>query len=333
MSGNREYKSDVFCMLFEDKENALQLYNALNGSEYKDSEEIEICRLDRGISLSVHNDAAFVLDSNLSIWEHQSSVCPNMPVRSLIYFTNTIEKMIKKRNIYGKGLIKIPTPRFAVFYNGTEEQPEQYDLKLSDAFIHPVKHPELELTCRVYNINKGRNKKLLDGCPVLKEYMIFVDYVREYHAKQDYENLEMAINLAIDRCIHDNVLQDFLIENRSEVVKMTQLDYTFDRQIELEREDARREGLEEGRKEGRKEGREEGREEGRKEGREEGREEGGWKLLISQVVKKFIAGKDIEQIVEETEESMDRIRPIMKVIKMHPSFGAEQVYDKLFPKK
>ena len=210
--------------------------------------------MDRGVSLSVRNDASFVLDSNLSIWEHQSTVCPNMPVRSLIYFTNTIEKRIKKRNIYGKGLIKIPTSRFAVFYNGVEEQPEQYDLKLSDAFLHPMENPEMELTCRVYNINKGRNKKLLDDCQVLREYTIFVDYVREYHAKQDYENLELAINLAIGRCIRENILRDFLIENRSEVVKVTQLDYTSDRQIELEREDARREGHEEGREEGRQEG-------------------------------------------------------------------------------
>ena len=76
--------------------------------------------------------------------------------------------------------------------------------------------------------------------------MIFVDYVRAYHAEQEYENLELAINLAIDRCIMENVLRDFLKEHRSEVVKVTQLDYTFDRQIELEREDAKREGIEQG---------------------------------------------------------------------------------------
>ena len=85
---------------------------------------------------------------------------------------------------------------------------------------------------------------------------MFVDYVRYYHAQQDYENLELAINLAIDRCIAEDLLHDFLMEHRSEVVKVTQLDYTFDRQIELEREDARTEGREEGIKEGIKEGRE-----------------------------------------------------------------------------
>ena len=68
--------------------------------------------------------------------------------------------------------------------------------------------------------------------------MIFVDYVREYHKREGYENLETAINLAINRCIEENVLKDFLSEHRSEVVKVTQLDYTFDRQIALEREEA-----------------------------------------------------------------------------------------------
>ena len=272
MSGNREYKSDVFSMLLEDKKNALQLYNALNGSQYTDPEQVEMRTLDSGVSLTVRNDAAFVLDSNLSIYEHQSSVCPNMPVRCLIYFTNIIEKMVNKRNLYGKSLVKIPTPRFAVFYNGPLDQPEQYELSLSDAFEHSIERPEIELTCRVYNINQGRNKQLLDACPVLKEYMIFVDYVREFHAQNDYEKLELAINRAIDRCIMEGVLKDFLIEHRSEVVKVTQLDYTFDRQIELEREDARETGLAEGREIGREEGREIGRAEGRAEGRAQGRE-------------------------------------------------------------
>ena len=87
-----------------------------------------------------------------------------------------------------------------------------------------------------------------------------MDYVREFHAQNDYEKLELAINRAIDRCIMEGVLKDFLIEHRSEVVKVTQLDYTFDRQIELEREDARETGLAEGREIGRAEGRTQGRE-------------------------------------------------------------------------
>lgn len=291
MAGNREYKSDVFSMLMEDKENALQVYNALNHSHYEDPELVEIYTLDKGVSLTVRNDSAFVLDSNLSIYEHQSTICPNMPARCLIYFTSIVERIVKKHNIYGKTLIRIPTPKFAIFYNGAAEQPEQYDLKLSNAFEQPVDNPEVELTCRVYNINQGRNVDLLGKCPMLRGYMTFVDYVREYYKKEEYENLETAINRAIDRCIEENVLKDFLIENRSEVVKVTQLDYTFDRQIELEREDARREGWEEGRKEGR--------EEGRKEGCAE---------IVRNMINRGMADDEIKLIVDCSQEFIDELK-------------------------
>ena len=45
MRKNREYKSDVFSMLMESKENALEVYNALNDSEYTNPEEVEIVQL------------------------------------------------------------------------------------------------------------------------------------------------------------------------------------------------------------------------------------------------------------------------------------------------
>ena len=151
MSGNREYKSDVFSMLMQDKERALQLYNVMNDSNYQNPEDVEMTTLDGGISLSVRNDASFVVDARLSIYEHQSTVCPNMPIRSLIYFSVILSDMLsdkknKKmigRNIYGKRLVKIPTPNFIVFYNGEEEQPEVQELKLSDAFEKPTDNPNL----------------------------------------------------------------------------------------------------------------------------------------------------------------------------------------------
>ena len=155
MAGNREDKSDVFSMLMEEPGDALEVYNALNHSDYRDPGRIEVCNLERGISLSVRNDAAFILDMNLNVYEHESTVCPNMPLRALIYVTNILEQWVKKQNIYGRRLVKIPTPRFVVFYNGAEEQRSQYRLKLSDAYANRIKKPELELTCTVYNTRTG----------------------------------------------------------------------------------------------------------------------------------------------------------------------------------
>ena len=90
-------KSDVFSMLMQDKERALQLYNAMNGSSYDNPEDVEIVIHDGGISLSVRNDASFIVDARLSIYEHQSTVCPNMPVRSLIYFSVILSDMLSDK--------------------------------------------------------------------------------------------------------------------------------------------------------------------------------------------------------------------------------------------
>lgn len=238
--GNREYKSDVFSMLMQDAT------NALNGTNYTNPDVVEIQALDKGISLSVRNDAAFMVGSAFNIYEHQSTVCPNMPVRNLIYFTTFISRFIKGRNIYGRSLVKLPVPKFAVFYNGSEDQPEEYEMRLSDAYEKKMDSPELELVCRVYNINLGRNNELLSGCDILREYAAFVEYVR-YYDKEQYDGLETAINLAINRCVKEGILSEFLKENRAEVIKVMQLDYTFDRQIVLERREAREEGHSRGR--------------------------------------------------------------------------------------
>ena len=273
MTGNREYKSDVFSMLLEEKENALLLYNALNDSDYTNPDDVEICTLEKGISLTVRNDASFVIDSSLNIYEHQSTVCPNMPLRSLIYVANHLEKRIKQQrlNLFGHTLVKIPTPKFIVFYNGKENQPERYEYKLSDCFEKETDNPQLELKCIVYNINKGNNAELLNRCGFLKDYMIFIDYVRYYY---DEKNLSLgdSIEYAINRCIDEDVLKDFLINRREEVAKVTNLDFTFERQIELEREEAENKGLLRGREEGMSRGREEGMELGRKAGLLEGKE-------------------------------------------------------------
>ena len=257
-NGNAKYSSDVFSMLLQDKNRALEIYNAMNGT---------------------------ILDANLSLYEHQSTYCPNMPLRHLIYIVGMLQKRAysQKRDLYGKTLLKIAVPHFVVFYNGKEHAPEQYELRLSDAFEHKTDTPELELVCRVYNINKGNNTELLEKSPTLREYMFFVDLVREYHAKNDFSDLEIAIKQAIDQCIRENVLKDFLIQHREEVTHMMTMDYTFERRLELQREEAI----------------------------EEGRE----LKLHEQIRKKLLKSKSLEQVADELEETLDAIRPLYEQIK------------------
>ena len=313
MAGNREYKSDVFSMLMQDKRRALELYNAMNDTDYDNPDEVEMVTLAGGISLSVRNDASFVVGDNLSIYEHQSTVCPNMALRSLIYFVAVIKERISGRhrqivdddggnyadgrqhgrNIYGKSLIKIPTPKFVVFYNGAEKQPEEMTQYLSDSFEQKTDDPELELKCKVYNINYGKNRAIMDECRWLDEYMMFVDKVREYHNNKDEEELEDDINKAIDYCIENDILKEFLSERRGEVTKVMALDYTFDKQLEMERAEA----WNGGKKEGIEEGRIEGREEGEKIGKDAMGE------AMSKLIKKLLEDGNIEEVRHVTSNS------------------------------
>ena len=244
MTENREYKSDAFSMLMEDKENALQVYNALNGSNYDDPEIVEIVNLENGISLSIRNDAAFIVGTDINIYEHQSSYSPNMPLRALIYYASIMQDMVGKRDLYSSRLINIPTPHFAVFYNGTTDRPPREVMRLSAAFEKPTDSPELELICTIYNINPGKDEMILQECRVLREYTIFVETVRQY----DQEGIENPIEKAISYCIENHILEKFLRERGAEVLKTMAMaiDMTFERREILIREEEKTEGRKEG---------------------------------------------------------------------------------------
>ena len=289
---NKEYKSDVFSMLLQDKKRAMEIYNAINGTDYDDPELVEMTTLDdKSFSLTVRNDASFILDANLSLYEHQSTYCPNMPLRDLLYFASIIQKQIKaqKRDIYGGRILKIPVPHFVVFYNGKEDAPDQYDLRLSDAFEKETEDPEIELVCHVYNINNGKNVPLLSKCQTLREYMYFVDMVRKNNEISG--NLEDAIEKAINQCMEENVLRDFLAQHREEVMHVMTLDYTFERRLEMQRAEAI--------------------EDGERIGKEIGKEE-----KLSEQIRKIIQeGKPLDQIADELEEVPETIRPLYEKIK------------------
>ena len=293
---NREYKSDVFSMLMEDKRYALEVYNALNGSSYEDPDQVEYVNLEKGISLSVRNDAAFIVDTDVSIYEHQSSYNPNMPLRALIYFVDIIrEHVIKNRDLFGYNPIRIPVPHFAVFYNGVANRPEKEILRLSDSYNKPTEEPELELTCTVYNINSGIGDRLLENCRVLEGYTVFVEKVREYRS----EGKDNPIDMAIDYCIENHILEDFFAKRRTEVLKVMTIDMTFERREVLIREEEH--------------------ESGRAEGLAEGISIGDFTRLASQIQKKIVKGKTLEVIADELESTVDEIKPIYDAVSKYPT--------------
>ena len=230
---NRNYKDTVFRMLFQDRENLLSLYNAVNGTAYEDVDGLVITTLQDAVYMNYKNDVSFVFDFTLSIYEHQSTVNQNMPLRDLIYVSKVLQGQMKDQDIYSSRQIKLPTPKFVVFYNGTDEQPEKQTLRLSDAYEKQLEEVELELTVTVYNINYGHNQKLLEACQTLKEYAQYVAAVREYAKEMP---LAEAVESAVDSCIRQGILEDFLRKNRAEAIEMSIFEYDEEKHLKSERE-------------------------------------------------------------------------------------------------
>ena len=252
---NRKYKDTVFRMLFKEKERLLELFNAVNNTNVCSVDEIEVTTLENAIYMSSKNDISCVVDMRLSLFEHQSTVNPNMPLRDLDYVAKCFSKYTMNRDIYSGKPIVLPTPKFLVFYNGTEKQPDVRELKLSDLYAHSEERPALELVVTQYNINAKENADILSQCRTLREYSQFIDCIRKH---QKEKAIEEAVNLAIDECIHKGILADFLKANKAEVKAMSI--YEFDAELhektvkDMAYEAGEKAGREAGEKAGRKAG-------------------------------------------------------------------------------
>lgn len=194
-----------------------------------------------------------------------------MPLRDLLYVSRVLQNRIRNENLYSKSLVRIPAPRFVVFYNGTDFQPEQQTLCLSDAFEKRQEEPSLELSVTVYNINPGYNRELLEACRLLREYAQYVEHVRSYTEELP---LSEAVEKAVDDCIRNGILNEFLSRNRAEAIEVSIFEYDEEKHMRSERKEWREIGREEGRAEGLKEGHAEGLKEGHAEGLKEGHAEG-----------------------------------------------------------
>lgn len=145
----------------------------------------------------------------------------------------------KKKNIYNKTLIKIPTPHYVVFYNGIDEMEEKRELHLSDAFEKIEKNGKYEWTADVYNINLGKNKQLMEQCRALYEYADFVQMVRNY--SNQYEDIKEAIKKALQEAIDKNYLDGYFKREQEEVFMTT----LFEVDKEIYENDLRKEGRKE----------------------------------------------------------------------------------------
>lgn len=236
LKANREFKSSIFSMLFADPKELLSLYNAMNHSHYSNPDELIIVTLFNVLYIGMKNDTAFLLGYYLNLYEHQSTPNPNMPLRHLFYVVREYTKLVDLARLYRSTPVKIPNPRFVVFYNGKEKQPERQILKLSDLFLQAEEEPMLELKVDVLNINAGYNEELKEDCTSLKNYCLFVERVRQYREEEGL-SLDKAINRAVEECIQEGILKDFLNSHRAEVVTNSILEFTFEDWLKMMQED------------------------------------------------------------------------------------------------
>lgn len=239
LTANRMYKYRIFAMLFSDRNELLKLYNAINGTSYDDPDLLQVNTLENAVYMSMQNDVSFIIDMRLNLYEHQSTYSPNLPVRYLLYVADVYSDYTKDMNLYGTKAVKLPTPRFVIFYNGQAEQPDRKELKLSELFSIPDADPSLELKAVMLNINKGHNRKLMETCRTLQDYAEYTFRVREYAAEMP---LDLAVEQAITECISEGILADFLRKNRAEAKKVSIYEYDEERHMRQTRE----EGMEEG---------------------------------------------------------------------------------------
>lgn len=235
----RTFKASIFEMLFSERERLLELYNAVNGTDYQDPNLLEVNTLENAIYMAIRNDVSFVIDGRLSLYKHQSTYSANLTLRFLFYVSDLFSAMTKEENLYKKKGVKLPSPRFLIFYNGEEKMEERKILRLSELYSIEDKMPALELEAVMLNINQGYNLELLDASETLQEYVKYTQRVRKYAGEME---LTEAVERAITECIREGILADFLKQNRSEAKKVSIYEYD----VRMEREEAREEGIEQG---------------------------------------------------------------------------------------
>ena len=295
-----KYKDNVFCMLYREKENLLDLYNALRGSNYTNVDDLQVTTLNGGSYMKYKNDASFVLNMSLYMFEQQSSKNENMPLRFLHYLSDVYREMFSNDVLHRRSMIKIPVPYFVTFYNGLEKWiEEEEEIKLSDMYEIPVDNPQLELKVQVININKDVD--ILSKCETLRGYMTFVNKTR-CKTQVERKDVKQAVLEAIDECMEENILVDFFEKHREEVVEVSIYDYDEEKVRKTLADEAREEGV----------------------------AEGETLTKITLIIKKVKKSKSLPTIASELEEEAADIKPLYDAVAASaPDYDIEEIKAKL----
>ena len=223
---NEQYRNSVFCEYFSNQRRLLSLCNAVLGTDYFDPDDVIINTLEGTFFNAQKNDISCQIGKHfLVLIEHQSSINANMPFRCLSYVSELMNNLVTNKNrLYRKPLIKFPSPKFFVLYDGNDAEPLVREMRLSDAFDDS--QPSLELRLTSFNINYGMPQPLLDRCSYLRQYSMLVGKVKEGIRLQ--LDLHHSISRAVKFCIDNNIMRDFLIQQGKEVFNMIELQWNLE---------------------------------------------------------------------------------------------------------
>jgi len=241
-----KYRDRLFRAIFDDPDHRdwlLSLYNAVNGSSYTNVEDLESTTLDDVIYMKMKNDVSFILNNQMSLYEHQTSYSPNLPLRGFLYYAELLRQKYHDHKIYSTSRIKIATPSYIVFYNGNQEIEESCVLRMSDSFEVPLKkgEPIYEWSCKVLNINKGKNKKLIESCRALQDYVEYVSMVKENLSLG--KGLNSAVEEALDKAVDLNLLDGYFNRHRARIKAMSLTEYNEEEAKKVFHDDGYNEGV------------------------------------------------------------------------------------------
>ncbi len=210
----RTYKDSLFCDIFRRKDYLQDVYRGLFGRDVS-LQEIQLMTLQGTFFNDEKNDVSFLAGKRqIVLMEHQSTLNENMPLRMFWYMAKLYRKQVPKDALYRTRRLQLPAPCFYVFYNGLDPAPDEWEMRLSEAFEGECS--SLELCVKAYNINEMSGSRLLEKSRALKGYSVFVAQIRRKTAAGVC--LEGAVKQAIRYCIEQDLLAEYFLEREMEEV-------------------------------------------------------------------------------------------------------------------
>ncbi len=246
---SKKYKDTTFRLLFSEPERAVELYNAISGENLPLDTELVYTTLENALYIDRKNDLGFVINNrHLVLVECQSTVNMNIPLRCLGYVSRTLENLAGEKNLYGSKLIKFPAPEFYVFYVGSATWDVKH-LKLSDAFLETPRENSAEIIVNLVNLNYNVDTEILKRSPTLLGYSKLLFYIQEGLASNGGD-LKAAIDAAVEQCIKEGFIEDFLRNHSREVTGMLFEEISMEEFAEIRAREAYDIGLSEGEQSG-----------------------------------------------------------------------------------